>query len=91
MIFSTRSLNLSPVDQPKMDDFLSHLFEGLLRLFFWFGDGASERTQALLFFGMTTLFCFIAGFLVGGVASVVLFVLAGLFFLVTLLVTTRVL
>lgn len=61
-----------------IDDFLSHLFAGLIELFASATDGLRERTKAIFFFGCLAVFCAVAGCLLTGWASTVLFVLAGL-------------
>lgn len=64
--------------EKTIDDFLSHLFTGLIELFVNVTDGLRDRTKAIFFFGCIAVFCVVAGCLLTGWASTVLFVLAGL-------------
>lgn len=69
-----------------IDDLISHLFTGLLDLFVSVTDGLRERTKAIFFFGCIAIFCVVAGCLLTGWASTLLFVLAGLSLIAVILV-----
>lgn len=74
-----------------MEDFLGHVFAAMMELLGVAGEGVNERKLSIAFFSILSIFCLVAGCLLTGWASAVLFGLAGLGLIALALIVCRVL